>query len=156
VNPSPSRSSSLAGSTQGSHRVVQAAGGLVVRDGLVLVVHRPRYDDWSLPKGKLDPGESLEECARREVWEETGFEAVTERFLGIVRYTDRKDRPKEVHYWLMSIASGEFAANDEVDSIMWLTPDETVAQLSYLRDGDVLSMAGLIDGPTGDLTQEQS
>ena len=65
---------------------VRAAGGVVIRDGLVAVVHRPRYDDWSLPKGKLDEGETFEEAALREVWEETGLRAALVRELPEVRY----------------------------------------------------------------------
>jgi 8-oxo-dGTP pyrophosphatase MutT (NUDIX family) len=131
---------------------VQAAGGLVVKTGAdgqkVLVVHRPRYDDWSLPKGKLDQGESLQQCALREVFEETGFPATAGRYLGIIEYTDRKGRPKEVHYWEMTLAdeaaaSEAFIANDEVDEIRWLSPLETAAILTYPRDTDVLAMAGL-------------
>jgi 8-oxo-dGTP pyrophosphatase MutT (NUDIX family) len=133
-------------------RAVQAAGGLVLRRSetgpLVLVVHRPRYDDWSLPKGKLDPGETLEQCARREVFEETGFVVSTQQFLGIVEYIDRKQRPKEVHYWQMALvaegdASEPFEPNDEVDEIAWLSPQSTSQQLTYPRDIDVLAMAGL-------------
>ena len=82
---------------------IQAAGGLVVRDGEVLVVHRPRYSDWSLPKGKLDPGESWEEAALREVEEEAGVRGRLVRELPAVTY-DHKGRPKRVRYWLMELA----------------------------------------------------
>ena len=84
---------------------VRAAGGVVIRDGLVAVVHRPRYDDWSLPKGKLDEGETFEEAALREVWEETGLRAALVRELPEVRYPVR-GRPKLVRYWLMSVDRG--------------------------------------------------
>jgi 8-oxo-dGTP diphosphatase len=114
---------------------IEAAGGVVVRDdGQLLVVHRPRYDDWSLPKGKLDPGETFEEAALREVWEETGVRARLERSLPSVEYTVR-DRPKLVRYWLMSVESDPgFSPNDEVDEVRWLTPDEAHRLVSYDHD----------------------
>jgi 8-oxo-dGTP diphosphatase len=114
---------------------IQAAGGVLMRDGLLAVVHRPRYDDWSLPKGKLDRGESFEDAALREVWEETGIRARLERELPEVRYTVR-ERPKLVRYWLMSVESerGSFEPNDEVDEMRWLPPGAALELLSYDRD----------------------
>jgi 8-oxo-dGTP diphosphatase len=117
---------------------IQAAGGVLVRDGRVAVVHRPRYDDWTLPKGKLDPGEESEQAALREVWEETGFRARLGGELPSTSYTDRKDRPKRVRYWLMEPESGEFAPNDEVDELRWLTPTEARELLTYDRDSELL------------------
>ena len=123
---------------------VAAAGGVVWRSsasggGEVLVVHRPKYDDWSIPKGKRDPGESDEECALREVAEETGLVCVLGRELSIVsRYIDRKGRPKQVRWWVMSVVSGTFVATDEVDEIRWLSIEEAGRLLSYDRDRDVL------------------
>ena len=103
---------------------IRAAGGVVVRDGLVAVVHRPRYDDWSLPKGKLDPGETFEQAALREVEEETGLRARLARELPAVHYTVR-DRPKVVRYWLMEVESDPgFEPNDEVDELRWLSPSD--------------------------------
>ncbi|HEV3378712.1 MAG TPA: NUDIX hydrolase [Thermoleophilaceae bacterium] len=113
---------------------VQAAGGVVVRNGQVAVVHRPRYDDWSLPKGKLDPGESFEDAALREVEEETGLRCRLVRELPEVRYEVR-GRPKLVRYWAMEVV-GEtpFEPNDEVDEVRWVERDAALALLSYDRD----------------------
>ena len=120
---------------------MRAAGGLVVRDvegGCeVLLVHRPRYDDWTFPKGKVDPGESDEAAARREVEEETGLRCVLERELSSTRYIDGRGRPKVVRYWLMRVVDGDFAANDEVDQIAWLTLTGARAMLSYERDREL-------------------
>jgi 8-oxo-dGTP diphosphatase len=116
---------------------VKAAGGVVRRDGRIAVVHRPRYDDWSLPKGKLDPGESFEEAALREVREETGFECELGEELSSTSYHDRKGRSKIVRYWLMEPVGGEFAPNDEVDEMRWLTPAEAVDLLTYPRDAEL-------------------
>jgi 8-oxo-dGTP pyrophosphatase MutT (NUDIX family) len=122
---------------------VRAAGGVVVRDGLVALVHRPRYDDWTLPKGKLDDGESFEEAALREVDEETGLHARLVRELPSVNYEVR-GRPKVVRYWLMEVESDEgFVANDEVDEVRWLEPAEALALLTYDRDRGVLAAAKL-------------
>jgi len=117
---------------------VLAAGGLVRRDGKIAVVHRPRYDDWSLPKGKLDEGEDFEEAALREVREETGLVCRIERHLGDTSYHDRKDRPKLVRYFEMSCESGEFAANEEVDELRWLTPGEATDLLTYDFDRELV------------------
>ena len=103
---------------------VRAAGGVVVRrqDGQdeVLVVHRPRYDDWTLPKGKLKGRESDEECALREVEEETGLRCRLGRELQSVSYVDRHGRKKFVRYWEMTPLEGTFAPSNEVDEVRWL------------------------------------
>ncbi len=113
---------------------VHAAGGVVLRDGLVAVVHRPRYDDWSLPKGKLDPDESFEEAALREVEEETGLRCRLMRELPTVSY-DVRGRRKEVRYWAMEVEDETpFVPNDEVDQVRWVEPQEALALLSYDRD----------------------
>ena len=117
---------------------VQAAGGVVLRDGLVALVHRPRYDDWSLPKGKLDPGESFEEAALREVEEETGLRCRLVRELPTVRY-DVRGRLKEVRYWAMEVDDEiPFVPNDEVDQVRWVGQQEALALLSYDRDREPL------------------
>jgi len=122
-----------------SDHEVLAAGGLVWRQGAhnaheVVVVHRPRYDDWTLPKGKLDPGETLEECALREVAEETGLRCRLGALVGDVTYVDHKDRTKLVRYWEMTVESGAPTPNDEADEVRWLSLDEVSAILSYPHD----------------------
>jgi 8-oxo-dGTP diphosphatase len=122
---------------------VEAAGGVVVRRGPegdeVCLVHRPRYDDWTLPKGKLDPGETFEAAALREVEEETGLRCRLVRELPSTEYRDSKDRPKVVRYWLMEADGGEFAPNDEVDELRWMGVGEAAAALTYERDRELLS-----------------
>jgi 8-oxo-dGTP diphosphatase len=120
---------------------VLAAGGLLVRDdGRVAVVHRPRYDDWSLPKGKLDPGESFEDGARREVWEETGVRGRIREELPPVEYVDRKGRDKLVRWYRMDVDGepDEFVPNDEIDELRWLTPDEALRLVDYDHDRALL------------------
>jgi 8-oxo-dGTP diphosphatase len=126
------------------NEVVRAAGGAVLRDGShgpeVAVVHRPRYDDWSLPKGKCDPGETDEQCAVREVEEETGLRCGLGRELLPTRYVDRHGRPKVVRYWEMKVLGARpFAANEEIDEVVWLPIDEAVRRLSYPYDAEVLA-----------------
>jgi 8-oxo-dGTP diphosphatase len=116
---------------------VRAAGGVVLRDGRIAVVHRPRYDDWSLPKGKLDPGETFEQAALREVQEETGLVCELGEELSSTTYHDRKGRFKLVRYWLMDPVAGAFEPNDEVDELRWLTPAEAAALLTYERDAEL-------------------
>ncbi len=127
---------------------VKAAGGVVRRDGPhgveILVVHRPRYDDWSLPKGKLDGEETFEQAALREVEEETGVRATLREELPPVRYRDAKGRDKLVRYWVMDVVDqGHFAPNDEVDEIRWLAPGVASDLLSYLRDAELVRRSGL-------------
>jgi 8-oxo-dGTP diphosphatase len=120
--------------------VVLAAGGVVTRPGTggaaeVLLVHRPKYDDWSLPKGKLERDEREDDAARREVEEETGYRCRLLEELGVRRYEDRHGRPKQVRYWHMEpIAFEPFTPGDEVDEIRWLPPGEAVTLLSYEGD----------------------
>jgi len=104
----------------------------------VLLVHRDRYDDWSFPKGKLDPGETHRHAALREVEEETGLRCKTGDELPEVRYEDRKGRAKRVRYWSMEPVDGTFAPNDEVDEVRWLSLDDAREALTYSHDHRVL------------------
>jgi 8-oxo-dGTP diphosphatase len=119
---------------------VRAAGGVVLDpEGRVALVHRPRYDDWTLPKGKLDPGESFEDAALREVWEETGLRGRLVRELPSSEYLDAKGRSKVVRYWLMEVEHDPgFVPNDEVDELRWILVDEAQALLTYPRDAEIL------------------
>jgi 8-oxo-dGTP diphosphatase len=123
---------------------VEAAGGVVVRERAgateVAVVHRPRYDDWSFPKGKLDPGERFEQAALREVEEETGLKCRIGCELDRAEYEDHHGRPKVVRYWAMEVVEDPgFAPNDEVDELRWMTPAEAERMLSYPRDRALVS-----------------
>ncbi|MBS1195397.1 MAG: ppk, partial [Actinobacteria bacterium] len=134
--PDPDRAVILTG-------VVVAAGGLVTRRSgngkpEVLLVHRPAYDDWSFPKGKAMPGEALAEAARREVLEETGYECTLGAEIATLEYPDRNGNRKLVRYWAMTVASGDFAPNNEVDEARWLPADAALHLLSYDRDRAVL------------------
>jgi 8-oxo-dGTP diphosphatase len=134
-------------------REVKAAGGVVLRErdggGVeVCVVHRPRYDDWTLPKGKLDRGEGFEDGALREVWEETGLRCRVVRELEPARYTDNKGRPKIVRYWTMEVRSDEgFAPNEETDELRWLELPAAVQLLTYEHDQELV--ASLVAGRPG-------
>jgi 8-oxo-dGTP pyrophosphatase MutT (NUDIX family) len=120
--------------------IVVAAGGVVTRstpDGAVqfLVVHRPRYDDWSIPKGKLEPGESLEDAAHREIQEETGLLVELGATLPNSEYRDRHGRPKIVHYWRMTpVGRTTWEPNGEVDELRWITAPEAAKLLTYEHD----------------------
>jgi 8-oxo-dGTP diphosphatase len=125
---------------------VKAAGGVVWRRAgdtvAIAVAHRPRYDDWSLPKGKLDKGESWEEAALREVEEETGLRCRLGEELDPTSYEDRKGRAKVVRYWLMEPAEEvTFTPNDEVDELRWLAPPEAADVLSYPHDAELVREA---------------
>ncbi len=123
-------------------QVVRAAGGLVTRPAVetveVLLVHRPAYDDWSLPKGKAYPGESDEECALREVEEETGLRCRLGERLPEVRYRDAKGRSKVVSYFAMRPLEGSFEPHDEVDDVRWLPLEAALEALTYERDRALL------------------
>lgn len=123
-------------------QIVKAAGGVVVRIDTentkrTLLVHRPRYNDWTFPKGKRDPGESDEQCALREVEEETGLLCALGDELTPVTYTDHRGRPKTVRYWLMTIVTGnpdQFVINNEVDEVRWVSPTTAAELLTYPHD----------------------
>ncbi|TFV64420.1 UNVERIFIED_ORG: NUDIX hydrolase [Bacillus sp. AZ43] len=135
-------------------RTIAAAGGVLWRpaggreDGRIeiAVAHRPRYDDWSLPKGKLDAGEHPLTAACREVIEETGLTVVAGRRGPTTRYAV-DGAPKRVDYWLMRCTGGTFTANDEVDELRWLPPGEAAALCSYEHDREVVADAARTDLP---------
>ena len=115
---------------------LRAAGGLVRRGGRVLLVHRPRYDDWAFPKGKLEEGESWEDAALREVEEETGLRCVLGAYAGSTRYPMREGM-KEVRFFHME-AAGEARAQNEVDEVRWVAPAEARELLTHDRDRSLL------------------
>ena len=121
---------------------VKASGGVVWRRGdrgiEVALVHRPRYDDWSFPKGKLDKGESWEDGALREVEEEIGLRCRLGHELPSASYRDNKGRAKVVRYWMMEPLDGEFVPSQEVDEVRWLTPADADRLLSYEHDRELL------------------
>ena len=118
--------------------LVRAAGGVVVREGRVLLVHRSAYDDWSLPKGKLHEGETWEDCALREVEEETGLRCELGEEAGRTRYVDGRGRNKEVRYFRMTSAD-EPVAQNEVDEVRFVPLEEAEALLTYPHDRAFLS-----------------
>jgi 8-oxo-dGTP diphosphatase len=115
---------------------LRAAGGVVVRDGRVLLVHRPKHDDWAFPKGKLEDGESWEAAALREVEEETGLVCELGEYLGSTHYAVREGT-KEVRYFAMT-ASGEARPQNEIDDVRWLAPAAAAEVLSYDFDRQLL------------------
>jgi 8-oxo-dGTP diphosphatase len=124
---------------------VRAAGGVVWRRSAegsvsILLVHRPRWDDWSIPKGKCEEGESDASCALREINEETGYTCRLGAELPSTRYRDHKGRSKVVRYWAMEpvAGDGEFTPNAEIDEIRWLTIPQAVKLLSYAHDRSVV------------------
>lgn len=127
-------------------RIVHAAGAVLWRPGdadtaghdvEIAVIHRPRYDDWSLPKGKVDPGETAPVAAVREVFEETGQHAVLGRRLNAVSYPIDAG-VKKVFYWSARAVGGEFVPGDEVDRLLWLPAAEAMQKLDYGQDRKVL------------------
>jgi 8-oxo-dGTP diphosphatase len=134
--------------------VVEAAGGVVWRrtaKGVikVLVVHRPAYQDWSLPKGKLEPGERPLDAARREVAEETGLRCEAGPELPETRYVDRKGRRKRVRYWAMQRTGGSFRPSQEVDQVRWVALDDLPVVLSHSRELPVVEALRDLLTPVG-------
>lgn len=120
--------------------VVRAAGGIVARDGEVVLVHRPAYDDWTFPKGKAEENETDEDCALREVHEETGLRCRLGDELHSTEYVDSRGRPKRVRWWRMEpLTDDGFAPNDEIDEVRWVAPAEAAQLLTYGRDHVLLA-----------------
>jgi 8-oxo-dGTP pyrophosphatase MutT (NUDIX family) len=123
--------------------LILAAGGMVLRQSdsgpvQIALVHRPLREDWSLPKGKVEPSETLTGCALREVQEETGLRCRIVSFVGTTEYRDRKDRPKIVAYWAMTPEGGAFRSSEEVDELRWVDLSEAAELLTYERDRALL------------------
>jgi 8-oxo-dGTP diphosphatase len=116
---------------------VRAAGGLVLREGCVLLVHRPAYGDWTFPKGKLEPGESWQEAARRELEEETGLPVELGGEVGRTFYRDSSGRAKEVRYYLAA-SDEEPAAQNEVDEVRFVPLADAAGLLTYRRDRQLI------------------
>ncbi|GLF99794.1 NUDIX hydrolase [Streptomyces yaizuensis] len=134
--------------------IVRAAGCALWRrassgHGVELaLVHRRKWDDWSLPKGKLKRGEPAEAGALREVLEETGYRCALGAPLSEAHYTDAQGRPKEVRYWAAEATHGEFVPNREVDVLLWLSPEEARERLSYTRDRELVrELLSVLDVP---------
>ncbi|MFC6012873.1 NUDIX hydrolase [Nocardia lasii] len=124
---------------------IHAAGAVLWRAGAdgpeIGVIHRPKYGDWSLPKGKLDPGETPVVAAVREVSEETGLPCTLGRYLGHVTYPIPGHRQlKRVDYWAAEADDGDFAVNDEVDQLRWFPLDRVMDQLSYPMDRQIVRL----------------
>ncbi|MBB5117937.1 DNA mismatch repair protein MutT [Streptomyces eurocidicus] len=139
-------------------RTVQAAGCVLWRssptgEGIELaLVFRPKWADWSHPKGKLKRGESARAGAVREVLEETGMTCVLGAALPTARYIDAQGRPKEVRYWAARAVSGEFVPNSETSRLVWLTPDDAHGRLTHHRDRELITFlnAALLELGSGE------
>ena len=126
-----------------SRGVVHAAGGVISRQSKrghfeVLLIHRPRRQDWTFPKGKLEAGETHEACALREVEEETALRCLLGRELATTSHRDGKGRLKIVRYWVMRPIAGEPEARNEVDEVRWLSLEDAAQLLTYPRDRELL------------------
>ena len=125
--------------------LIRAAGGVVMRfvaNGRVEVacVYRDARGDWTFPKGKLDDAETFEQCALREVLEETGLHCSIVRFIGTTNYVHRKGKPKIVVYYLMEAHDGEFEPNEEVDELRWLPLEHARDRLTWERDQELFDL----------------
>jgi 8-oxo-dGTP diphosphatase len=125
--------------------LIRAAGGVVIRRVAaqrveVACIYREARGDWTFPKGKLDPGETFEQAALREVLEETNLHCDIVRFIGSTNYVHRKGKPKIVAYYLMAVARGEFVANEEVDELVWLPLDRVIEHLTWDRDRELFEL----------------
>lgn len=128
---------------------IVAAGGVVIDTKgadapLVLLVHRPKYDDWSFPKGKLDSGETIQQAALREVKEETGLDCRIIKTLSQIRYSyenrSGRNKPKVVHYFLMEPVTGSITVNiHEIDAARWYKVRDASGKLSYEHDRELLA-----------------
>ena len=121
---------------------IRAAGGLVWRKSdlgkEVAIIHRTRYGDWTLPKGKLNPGEDWLKAARREVKEETGCEVELESLAGVVKY-EVENKPKIVCFWnMMAVGECDFKPSDEVDQVVWLPVQKALEILDYADERELL------------------
>ncbi|MGH2991192.1 MAG: NUDIX hydrolase [Solirubrobacterales bacterium] len=130
----------------GPEEEVRAAGGVVIRDAKhggreVAIVHRSKYDDWSLPKGKLAPGEGFRAAALREVAEESGLRCEALAELPPSRYLDHKGRRKEVRWWSMRPLGGTFEPTDEVDELRWVPVERAGELLDYEQDRELVAAA---------------
>lgn len=123
--------------------VIEAAGGILWRKTSLgkelALIHRPRYDDWTLPKGKREPGEQWQKTALREVYEETGHKPILKNFVGSIAYL-ANGVPKIVLFWHMkTVETTEFQPNREVDKIVWLPLEEALKKVSYDSERDLLT-----------------
>jgi 8-oxo-dGTP pyrophosphatase MutT (NUDIX family) len=137
----------------GVTETVRAAGGVVWRRAPgghieVLLVHRRGREDWTLPKGKVEPGEADEACAVREVQEETSLRCALGPEIGFVSYRDQRGRPKIVRYWNMEALAGEAAPQHEVDAVRWVPLRVAASELTYPRDRELLGTFARQVAPT--------